>query len=688
MRSNTRFRLFVMTAAALILVLALTGALSAQEDNPYLGALEGTIRITDPAEFPTAFSEAPMLAEMVAAGELPAVEERLPKDVLVLQPVDEIGEYGGTWRRAFIGPGDDECGNRVMASDKLVWYDYTGATIEPSVVKGWEVSEDGTITTLFLREGMKWSDGAPFTADDFVFWYEKLYSDERITSPMGEMAVNGEQGYLEKVNDYTVNFVFPASYPLFIQIMAGDTLIGGGQSHMQSGTRSYGGYAPGHYLGQFIPGDTSGKTEDELNAEAKDAGFEDWVTYLHYLKDWGLNADLPTIGPWHTVAGHTRSNDTWVVERNPYYWAVDTAGNQLPYIDRVVFTLAESATVVTFRAIAGELDNQERHTLLSELPAIIENQESGNYTLHIDTAINGSDAVFQINQSYNGDAEIAKWLTNADFRRALALGMDRDQLNETFWLGLGTPGSAIPGPVSPFNPGEDEYRNLWSVHDPDTANQMLDDLGLTEKDGDGFRVRTDNGERLRIEIQASNALLPWVQISEMVAEQWKDIGIWADVVDEERSLFMNRAANNESQISVWTNGGTEILYLFPRHAIPVDPTEGFMGPAFALWYVTGGEQGIEPTDPEMLRIYDLYDALASAPEDVVTSNIQEIWRILVEQQYGIATVGQSPALFGVRIVSNDLGNVPDRTCIAQHCRTPGGQQDVQLYFTNPDRRSE
>jgi len=178
-----------------------------------------------------------------------------------------------------------------------------------------------------------------------------------------------------------------------------------------------------------------------------------------------------------------------------------------------------------------------------------------------------------------------------------------------------------------------------------------------------------------------------VQISEVVADQLKDIGIWIDVVDLERSLFMNRSANNEPQISVWTNGGTEILYLFPRHAIPVDPVESFMGPAFARWYVTGGAEGIEPTDPELLHIYDLYGALNGASDEQVVANIQEIWKILVEQQYGIGTVGQSPALFGVRIVSNDLGNVPARTCIAQHCRTPGGQQSVQLYFNNPDRRS-
>ncbi len=669
----------------LILSLSLSSAVIAQEDNPFIGELEGVALIEDPALWPTEFNEAPMLAERVAAGELPPVEERLPQDLMVIEPVDEVGEYGGTWRRGFLGPGDAENGNRINAADKPIWYDFTGTQPVPSLVKGWELSEDGTTTTLFLREGLKWSDGTPFTADDFVFWFESLYSDERITTPIADMAVNGEQGYVEKIDDYTVNFVFPAPYPLFIQIMAGDTLIGGGQSHYQSQNQTFAAYSPAHYLGQFIPGDTSGKTEEELDAEAQAAGFEDWVTHLHFLKDWGLNPELPTVAPWITVI--PRSAETWVMERNPYFWAVDTAGNQLPYIDRVVMTLAESPQVITLRAIAGEYDNQERHTLLTELPAIVENQEAGNYTLHIDTAINGSDAVFQVNQSYEGDPEIMKWLRNADFRRALSLGIDRDQLNETFWLGLGTPGSAVPGAISPFNPGEDEYRNKWSVYDPDTANQMLDDLGLAERDSDGFRLRTDNGERLRLEIQATNALLPYVQISEVVADQLRDIGIWIDVVDLERSLYMNRSANNEHQIAVWTNNGTEVLYLFPRHAIPVDPVESFMGPAFATWYVTNGEQGLEPTDPELLRIYELYNSLAGAPDDELASSIQEIWRILVDQQYGIATVGQSPAQFGVRIVSNDLGNVPARTCIAQHCRTPGGQQSIQLYFTNPERRS-
>jgi peptide/nickel transport system substrate-binding protein len=673
---------FLVTFIIALTMLISTVPLSAQDGGGYIGELEGPTLVLNPAQWPTEFAEAPMLAEKVAAGELPAVEERLPEDLLVIQPLDVIGEYGGTWRRAFVGPGDGENGNRINCSDKLLFWDYTGTEIVPSAAKGWEVSDDGLTTTVYLRKGMKWSDGEPFTADDFVFWFEWMYSDSRITTPIADMAVNGQQGKVEKVDDYTVNFVFPEPNLLFVDLLAGDTLIGGGQSVRQSRGTSYGAYAPAHYLSQFIP-EVSGKTEEELNAEAQDAGFEDWVTRLHFATDWQLNPDVPNIGPFRTV--QPINTEAWVIERNPYYWAVDTAGNQLPYLDRVVFTLAESPAIITLRAIAGEYDQQERHILMTELPAIIENQETSNYTLHLDLAFNGSDAVYQINQSYDADPEIAKWLTNTDFRRALSLGIDRDQLNETFWLGAGIPGSVVPAESSPYNPGS-EYRDMWSTYDPEQANEMLDAIGLTERDSEGFRVRTDNGERLRLEIQAVASFLPYVQISEMVANQWADIGIYAEPREYERTLGMTRAANNETQIFVWTNGGTELLYLFPRHAIPVDPTEAFMGPAFAKWFVTNGAEGKEPTDPNILRIYDLFTEATGLPEEGRIKNAQEIWKILVDQQYGIGTVGQSPAFMGVRIVTNDFGNIPDRTCIAQHCRTPGGSHPETFYFTNPDRR--
>ncbi len=644
-------------------------------ESGLVGELEGATLVLDESAIPESFQEAPMLAEKVAAGELPPVEERLPSDPLVIQPVHEIGTYGGTWRRGFLGPADGENGNRINASDKLLFWDYSGTEIVPSAAKDWEMSEDGKTFTIHLREGMKWSDGAPFTADDFVFWFEDIYNNRDIVpTPISDMSPGGKPGRVVKVDDTTVEFQFDVPYFLFTDMQAGDTLIGGGQSVRQAAGQSYAGYAPAHYLKQFLPKYAG---QEAVDAMAAEEGYNDWVQFFHFKKDWQLNPDVPRIGPWVTVEPINTS--TWVMERNPFYWAVDTEGNQLPYIDEIVMSLAEDTEVLNLRAIAGEYDLQERHIDLGKLPVILENAEGSDYTVHLDLAFNGSDTVLQFNQTYDADPEMAKWIKNADFRRALSLGIDRDQLNETFWLGVGIPGSAVPAESSPYNPGP-EWRDKWSTYDPEEANAMLDEIGLDQRDSEGFRVRTDNGERLRLEVQAVKAFLPWPQQAQMIAEQWKDIGIQADVKEFERGLAMGRTRNNEHQVMVWTNGGTELLYLFPRHAIPVDPTEAFVGPKWGTWYASGGEQGVEPDDPNMLRIYELFRSAAGQKEEERYKTAQEIWKIVIDQQYGIGTVGQSPALMGVRIASNKLGNIPSRVCIAQHCRTPGGSHPETWFF--------
>ena len=638
-----------------------------------VGQLEGA-RIADVPR-PAQLKEAPQLAQLVREGKLPPVEQRVPEEPMVLQPVRAIGRYGGTWRRGFTGPGDVENGNRINASDKLLFWDAEGTGIVPSAAKGVTMSEDGKVYTIQLRRGMKWSDGAPFTADDFVFWFEDLYNNRDVVpTPIADMSVNGKPGRVEKVDATTVRFVFDDPYFLFMEMLAGDTLIGGGQSVRQSQGFTFGAYAPAHYLKQFLPKYSS---EAQVNERARREGYDNWVRALHFKKDWSLNPELPTIGPWRTT--RPVNTPTWVLERNPFYWAVDTEGNQLPYMDQVVLTLAEDLEVLNLRAMSGQYEVQERHIDIGKLPVIIENQQRGNYRVHLDLAFNGSDTVLHINQSYRGDAEVAKWLTNADFRRALSLGIDRVQLNETFWLGLGTPGSVAPAENSPYSPGP-EWRNKWSTHDPAQANRLLDQIGLTRKDREGFRLRTDNGQRLVIQVQAIKAFLPYPQQGEMIAQQWRRIGVFADVREYERNLAVTRARNNEHHIYMWTNGGTELLYLFPRHAIPVDPTEAYLGPEFAQWYASNGAQGREPTDPNLKRIFDLYRSAGSQREQERYRIAQEIWKILVDQQYGIGTVGQSPAFMGIRLVSNRIENTPSRACIAQHCRTPGGSHPETWFF--------
>src|SRR2546421_12736091 len=174
-----------------------------------VGTLEGSQVVPDPAAIPKSFKEAPELAELVRQGKLPPVAQRLPAEPLVLKPLKQVGRYGGTWRRGFVGPGDGENGNRINASDKLLFWDYTGTKIVPSVAKAWEMSPDGKRTRVFLRKGMKWSDGAPVTAGDFVFWYEDLYTNKDVvTAPIADMSPGGKPGKVVKIDETTVEFQF------------------------------------------------------------------------------------------------------------------------------------------------------------------------------------------------------------------------------------------------------------------------------------------------------------------------------------------------------------------------------------------------------------------------------------------------------------------------------------------------
>jgi peptide/nickel transport system substrate-binding protein len=676
---KTRRQFLTYSTAMLATTASVTSALAqgagGLAQSGLVGNLEGSEVVTDPARMPRTFKEAPELAALVQQNRLPPVAQRLPEEPLVLKPLNEVGRYGGTWRRGFVGPGDGENGNRINASDKLLFWDYSGNRIIPSVAKNVQMSADGKVTRVTLRKGMKWSDGHPFTADDFVFWFEDIYGNrELLPAGVPDMQPAGRPGRIVKVDEVTVEFQFDVPYFLFTEMLAGDTLIGAGFAVGMYQNRSFGCYAPKHYLSQFLP---KYSNEAQVNTRARAEGFENWVRMIHSKKDWNLNPELPVIGPWRTT--RPINTPTWAMERNPFYFAVDTDGNQLPYINQIVMSLAEDLEVLNLRAMSGQYDMQERHIDIAKLPVILENRDRGNYDLHLDLAFNGSDTTIHFNQSFVADAEIAKWLTNADFRRALSLAIDRNQMNETFWLGLGTPGSTVPAESMPQNPGP-EWRNKWSTLDRAQANRMLDGLGLTRKDSEGYRLRTDNGQRLRLQIQTVRAFLPWPQQMEMVAQHWRQVGIFAEVREMERVLSLTRVQNNEHHIMVWTNGGTELLYLFPRHAIPVDPVEAYMGPEFAKWFASNGRLGREPTDPNIKRIFDLFNSAAGQQDEARNNTAKEIWKILADQVYSIGTVGQSPALMGVRLASRRLGNIPSRACIAQHCRTPGSSHPETFYY--------
>ena len=662
-----------------LVVLSLNGGTarqaSAQAGGALMGQLEGPRVISDRERFPSQFQEAPALAERVQQGKLPPVQERIGSDPLVIEPVREIGNYGGIWRRGFSGPADFWNGYRCCGHDKILFWDYTGNVIVPNVAKGWEVSEGGRVFTVFLRRGMKWSDGHPFTADDFMFWYEDIYhNDELVPTKAPILSIDDQPGRMEKVDDSTIRFVFAEPYYVFLDMLAGVTALGG---HSFGGRNLMGGFAPKHYLKQFHPRYVG---QEAVDQSVKAAGYDNWGSFMRYVNDWSLNPDLPTVTAWQTTS--PINTPTWVLERNPYFYMVDTAGNQLPYIDKVVLTLAENLEVLNLRAIAGEYDFQSRHIDISKLPVFLDNQGRGDYTVSLDPADIGCDACLFINQTYDADPEIAIWLQNRDFRIALSHGIDREQLNEAFWLGLGTPGSQVLAESSPYNPGP-EYRSLHSTYDPQRANDILDALGLTRRDSQGYRLRTDGEGRLRLEMTTVGGhFLQFTQIAEMIAEQWGKIGIQADVNEVERSLAITRVGANELQIHLWQNDGTEHFFASPWHLFPLSQS-GLggpnIGPLWGQWLVTNGAQGREPTAP-MKKLMALWKQGFGVPEAERIEIGKEMWRVAVEEQWALGTVGLSPAVMGVRIVSNRVGNSPDRLYNSTDGMTPAPSRPETFFF--------
>jgi peptide/nickel transport system substrate-binding protein len=637
-----------------------------------IGKLEGPTVMGD-AGRPAKLAEAPMLAELVKAGKLPPVEQRLPDEPLVIKPLHEVGKYGGTWRRGFTGVGDKENGSRIVSTDKLLFVDYTGNKVTPSLAKSWEIRDDGRTFVVNLRKGVKWSDGQPFTADDILFWFEDIYQNKDLVPlPTIGMSINGKTGTIEKLNELSVAFKFPDPYFLFEDIISGNTPMGNG--HATGGITLMGAMAPAHYLKQYLPKHVG---DAEAASKAQAAGFDNWVNLVKFKNDWSLNSELPVLTPWKTVS--PINTPAWTLERNPYFWQTDPEGNQLPYIDKIQMTLAEKLDVLNLRAIAGEYDIQGRHEMLQMLPVYLENAQKGNYTMRLDPGDYGAEVQLYVNQSYEADPEIAKWITNRDFRRALSLGIEREQLNEAFWLGTGTPGSSVVEETHPHSPGP-EYRTRWSTYDLKQANDLLDKAGLTQKDAEGMRLRTDGKGRLRLELTTIQAAwMDQTAVCEMVAQHWRRIGIHADVKELERTLMERQTENNELMISVRDASTAGSLPIQPDAVIPAQRSSG-LGPAFGAWYASNGRQGKEPTDPQIRKVFDLYRSLGSLPRQERDNAAKDIWRIAIDEQWGIGTVGLAAANLGVRLVKNTMGNVPERLAQVRAARHPGATHPSTYYF--------
>ena len=628
--------------------------------------------VTDPAAMPRTFNESPMLAELVAAGRLDPVEERIGRDPIVIEPLHEIGRYGGTLRRAFVGPGDQWGLVRMAAGpDSFLHWDKDWRVVRANIARDFRFSDDYRVLTLSLRRGMRWSDGMPFTADDVLFWYEDLYLDRRIVSaPSASMLVDNQDVLIEKLDDFTIRFVAPQPYEVLAELLASSTDLGGLSFYGRFGM---GGYAPKHYLSQFHPKYSS---ESEVSAIAREQGFANWSIYLRNRNDWSLNPDLPVLSPWRVA--EPINSQKCRLERNPYSIWVDSAGNQLPYIDSIKNILCANADAVSFKAVAGQLDFQNRHLQIEQLPFLLSNRRRSDYSIYLDPN-EGTDLGLRVNLSYRADAEIGGWLGNPDFRRALSLGIDRQEINETLMLGLGRPSASVPAPNNRYFPG-DEWVTRWAVHDVPRANGLLDELGLTARDEAGYRLRMDGAGRLRLNCVTAVSHFDYTGVAEMVREQWRAIGVDLDVEIVDQVLYNQRSMSGEVQLGVLLTG-SEDPYVYPELLFPYT-TVGFgaiMGVDFAQWFRSGGTAGVRPPD-EIVAMMELWQQGRRSASEQRLATGRELLRRHVDLVISIGLVSNAYSMHGIHLAKNNLGNVPRRVVNTQIVLTPATGLPMTFFY--------
>ncbi|MCE7989574.1 MAG: ABC transporter substrate-binding protein [Caldilinea sp. CFX5] len=651
---------------AMIVIIALLagcGAPAAQPAEPAAAqpAQESAQSTTQEAA-PSASKEAPMLAEMVTAGSLPPVEERLPVNPLVLEPVESAGQYGGTLRMI---AGDDNLGwlRMTVGNEGLVKWERDVSGTRPNILESWEWNADATELTAKLRQGIKWSDGEPFTANDYLFWWNEMVLDESIglSTPAGTR-VNGEPMKVDMIDDFTLKFTFAASHPLFVDLAARGFY--NSSQHL----------VPSHYLKQFHP------KHNSANADAKEL----LARYNNPLQF----PDMPVLFAWRTV--EYVSGDHITMERNPYFWKTDADGNQLPYIDRIEAKIVpaggNAAELITLKGIAGELDFQVRDIPLKDVPVLKENEAKGNYTVKLWKRGDYAWPWLILYYDYP-DEGIVDLMYNQQFRTALSVAINRERISEVVSLGLGQPRQAALSPESPefrSDAGKevyDQWVNLAAAFDPDQANALLDEVGLKDVDGDGLRERAD-GTPLELIVSVSQDDRQSVDAMELIKQDWEAVGLKTVVAPDEWSTFSQRVMAGEVMIRAWGSAAAWGLISAATVWAPVEGVTYCMGGArIGLYYQTGGKEGIPARPGSMLeRLQQRYTEVLSTVDPAEReAKLLEAYKVHIEDgPLYIGTIGDHPSAL---IVSNNLRNVPDFGLVAGwDLGFPGTADPEQFYF--------
>lgn len=610
----------------------------------------------------TNYTEAPVLAEMVEAGSLPPLGERLPENPLMVEPI-EIGQYGGTWRRLMTGIGDDGNLVRTTSYEPLVRWDTEFNEVIPNVAESWEVSEDGREFTFYLRPGMKWSDGVPFTAEDIRFWYEDVANNADLNpSGIDFLTVGGETADFEVIDAHTVKFTFAEPAGLFLPQLAAPW---GSQVT----------YYARHYFEQVHPTYNENAIDDATNA-----GFEDWATYfvnrggdIYNPSRWA--PEVPTLDAW-TAENALQSDTTQLVlVRNPYYWKVDPEGKQYPYIDRLTFDVVPEVANMVLRAAAGEVDMQERHiNALDNRAFYVDNQEQGGYEIFDMSSTDSNSAVLQLNMTSKNPV-LREIFANQDFRIALSYAINRQEIIDTLYFGTTIPYQPAPLPGTALY--NEQLATQYTEYNVELANQMLDDAGFSERDGEGFRLMPD-GNRLSFVMVYSEFPAESAQVIEFVQRYWREVGIDMQPREMPRESFDEFVYSNGHDAVLWGGEGGVRPVGRPHNFMPSD-TNAWFASAWGIWSEYPEDANAEePSNPAALRQIELFEQIKqTADQDQQTELMQEILQIAADEFWVIGISTPQPQ-YG--IVKTNFRNVPPLMPLSWEWPTPAPANPFTFYF--------
>lgn len=565
-----------------------------------------------------AATEVPYFEAAVASKALPPITERLPETPSVAHfKGKSIGKYGGRMRM-LMGKEKDIRMMTVYGYARLVGSN-EDLLLEADILESVNIQE-GRIFTLKLRKGHRWSDGHPFTTEDFRFYWEDVANNKDL-SPFGPpvtLKLDDELPKFSVIDEQTVRYEWSKPNPYFLFSLSEPSPL-----YL---------YRPAHYLKKFHKKYAS---PEDLEAAVKASNKKNWRKLFlrsadHYKFD---NPDLPTLQPWLNTT--SSPSERFIFKRNPYYHRVDTEGKQLPYIDEVEIGIASNG-LIPAKTGAGESDLQARYIRMDNYPFLKEAETAGTADIKVSlwqTARGAHIALFP-----NLTAEDPVWrklLRDVRFRRALSMAINRDEINQSIYFGLANPAGDTALPQSPLY--DEKRSHLWATLDYEQANKLLDDIGLTKKDSRGIRLMPD-GKPLEILIQSAGESTEESDVLELVTDSWKKIGVQLYTKATQREVLRNRVYSGQAHMSVFFGlpNGIPTGEMSPAQLAPTQQDQ-LQWSQWGRHYETG--EGDAPDLPEAQRLLELFAKWGNSIEFAEKSQIwTEMLDIYADQVYSIGLI--------------------------------------------------